>query len=845
MEDLNGQGSSPALAGVPFGQKWDLLKPTIERLYIEESLKLSEVIKILKDRHHFDASESQYKYQIKKWNLKKSTPTSKKAALYSLVQKRAELGKSSALVRGGHDVDKKNLRRYLKTEARRPIILEPSSVGTAEYLEFLSARIAQFGNRVFMNWTMPFGTLKSSTSTVTDHVSPISDIIVTTPQSPSAAPSPTAIAVKNLTVIERTRLFAQGRHLHLLTHMDKQQALTLSTWMYQFWFFCFKTAKHWGRGPHDWTADLLNFNKFIQQNLISYSSPAAPGQDANIPTSGSSPIGFYMPDSMNRTAIQEPSQLCRWSIHYKPPKYESIPSPPLQSETFDLDDETNWPAWSDSQDSDEYVGKLSKNLETNDFSTIGAKDLPIATNQVVKAANRSPDELHLEALGFAIMSGNLELLEAQLENIHINNIDVSGLHPFHLAITYLNGAKECCNVFDSLDKSFSVHKGFVNDLGHTLLDQSMITILKSHTSCLPSLVDPAFKKEKGFEAENIDICGRWDADSDCVRRLMADGITSIPFEWKHVFCHTSAQAICHCIWMIFGLDGNPYINRLSGLFVRRCSECGLKLELFPLHTLVLIPFHLAQSGCKGETLFGVLACLLCLMRYGANPLLKANISVQALFGNEDTETCSHEELDPIQLTAKLPVGVAAAWSPELNIGWQVFCNVLRHSRARLKVKSSFDGAESVGADGNDVFDAFVNYTEDNMDINNDEAQEIYDNHAIRYCNGHDQGYFGHSEILAALWAAVQVELLTYRRLRVGDSWISEKFDMKALNDGLIGRRSLVIPFTEERLMKPICSCGEFDDDFTGCYRLEDAVTEPFSNLDDWHRSNYIECSAYW
>ena len=30
----------------------------------------------------------------------------------------------------------------------------------------------------------------------------------------------------------------------------------MSTWLYQFWFFPFKTVKHWGRGPRGWTESL-------------------------------------------------------------------------------------------------------------------------------------------------------------------------------------------------------------------------------------------------------------------------------------------------------------------------------------------------------------------------------------------------------------------------------------------------------------------------------------------------------------------------------------------------------------------------------------------------------------
>lgn len=42
--------------GVPFDQKWELLKSTIERLYIHENRSLSDVIKAIKDQYGFDAT---------------------------------------------------------------------------------------------------------------------------------------------------------------------------------------------------------------------------------------------------------------------------------------------------------------------------------------------------------------------------------------------------------------------------------------------------------------------------------------------------------------------------------------------------------------------------------------------------------------------------------------------------------------------------------------------------------------------------------------------------------------------------------------------------------------------
>lgn len=41
---------------VPFDQKWEILKPIIERLYVHEEHKLSELMQIMKDQHGFVAA---------------------------------------------------------------------------------------------------------------------------------------------------------------------------------------------------------------------------------------------------------------------------------------------------------------------------------------------------------------------------------------------------------------------------------------------------------------------------------------------------------------------------------------------------------------------------------------------------------------------------------------------------------------------------------------------------------------------------------------------------------------------------------------------------------------------
>ena len=553
------------------------------------------------------------------------------------------------------------------------------------------------------------------------------------------------------------------------------------------------------------------------------------------PASHTTPRDDEMIDVTLPNAEKTPSSLCRWSIHQGQMRYERLRSPPSSPpHNFDLEDEEIWPTWPASDNSQIFTKKLSNGLESNNFSNIKLTDLPIAVDQIVRAVRRSSNELLEEALGFSIMSRNEELMTDLLEKLGERS-DLSGLYPFHLAISYLDGSKTCCNVLSTLEEFIprSLRKLYINDIGHTILDHLMISILKAHTSCLPGVVDTIFKKEKRFEGEDVDICGRWDADSDCIRTLLANGISSIPFEWKHMFCHTSIQTICHCIGTIFGPNWAPDINTPSGLFVRRCLKCGLKLQVLPLHTLILVGLHLSQCGSKGENLFGILSCLLCLLGNGANPLLKADISLRALLDSEEINECSHEELDPAELAEKVPSSLTSMWSRELRTGWQIICNVLKHSQAEWKSRHSHEREHE------DEFHTFIEYSEDEMSIDGDVSCDPDLPLQCPYDESHEN-FFGGSKVLASLWAAVQTELLTYRRLEEGDAWISQHFDMDALNEGLKSGGEVAIALVQNEMMKPFCSCGGFPDAAPECVLVDEAAAYYFSNFEDWTRTTYIQ-----
>lgn len=256
-----------------------------------------------------------------------------------------------------------------------------------------------------------------------------------------------------------------------------------------------------------------------------------------------------------------------------------------------------------------------ESLQKNTFSTINAQILPVAIAPLLHSALHLEDELLEEALSFAICASNLDLVWEILKKLEKEKKGISCIYPFHLATSYVDGSKSCCLILDCLaDFAKERHRllkdRHLNELGHNPFENLMITVLRSHTSLSPGAIDPRLRQEKRFPGEEVDVCGRWNADSECYRQLLASGRSTIPLEWKHKFCHTSTQTVCH---MIEALSGVPYSIGTTELFSRRCEHCGLKMELTSLHVAVLVVYYLAEYGCKGEDLFGALAIILSLI----------------------------------------------------------------------------------------------------------------------------------------------------------------------------------------------------------------------------------------
>lgn len=268
--------------------------------------------------------------------------------------------------------------------------------------------------------------------------------------------------------------------------------------------------------------------------------------------------------------------------------------------------------------------------------------MPLAVDHIVNTISESVQDARVEAIGFAIMARNVDALSELLADDDVSREALRLIYPFHLAARFLDGSKACgglmWHLVSQLYGENSIGINYTDKSGLTVLDVLFISILRSH-STVDNGVLGSISAAPGsiFEAAEVDICGRWDADSPCIRLLHETGKSAVPYEWKHMFCHTSAQTMCPFITAIFMDYWSPNINTPSGLFQINGRSCRLDLKIGQLHAFVFVAFSLANSGMPGETLFAMFSCLLCLLTLRADPCSSAQISIQVFLRLEETE----------------------------------------------------------------------------------------------------------------------------------------------------------------------------------------------------------------
>jgi hypothetical protein len=486
--------------------------------------------------------------------------------------------------------------------------------------------------------------------------------------------------------------------------------------------------------------------------------------------------------------------------------------------------------------------RLHESLGDNRFSTLNAADLPIHAGQVATAVQRHPNEMFKQSLGFAIMGRNILLVEQLLKKAKAEKKDIADVYPFHLATTYLDGSRACCHILRLLERHGTFESCRPNNIGpagYTVLDNMMIAILRNHSSVLPETIDENLRGAKRFGGEEVDICGRWDADSDCYLALLNNGSSTIPQSWKHKFCHTSIQTICHAIR---ALRFDLYRSPPSGIFVRRCFICGLKLQLQPLHTIVLTAFHLAQSGAQDEDLFGMICCILAFTvfsRSDAYDVEKCHVSIDLLLGSHSNPLCTHEELSAAEFADRLTSVAQDCLPANAKFGWTAICLILQQFEDQYTWANT--GVPPVG------------YEDEHESLESDKDGEIHE--SIFWVN-HQPGFapcehideydkmaaYGRNRLLGHIWAACQCELLTYRRLSEGERWTSNRLDVGILLSSLESRSEAGIPFVAENLMKGYCACGLFG--YPDICRRDAACTKYYSNLDIWDRTVFLDDTIF-
>ncbi|KAI0836847.1 hypothetical protein F5Y06DRAFT_304950 [Hypoxylon sp. FL0890] len=831
-----GDSSVQKFLDVAYDQRWELLKPTIVHIYMQEKNKIARLAERMKGEYSFDAQVHQYRYHFKKWGIKKRITTKEKGAVISaLGKRRLKDGASTSdavLDQGGFEkaVDKTQLKRHINQTIRQsgPLTWTPG---------------------LFLRHDLPYDALSSNTSH--SQSSPSNDnpatpgyLTINSPQaaaSPSEsrnAMSPTMQLVERKVLLDRAELLLGGREQDLMAILGEDEKRSVITWLHDFWIFSFMTTKYWGRGPKTWTRSLIE----------SISLP----RDSALSDDQSEPVG-------DKLILSTPTQHCRWAIHSRSRGYVEKEQHPKSNDQsgrqFDINDDSTWKKWPKSRNPQKITTVLSlppylatniipspRSLATiisygfhqNIFTAVQVEDIPLAADSILKTVDKFPGKLQAECLGFAIMSRNRNAISSIINDLSTSDLrkGVSSTYPFHLAAKFLDGAKTCCLVMEQLIFELrlfnSIDDNYIDNYGCTVLDTLFVTILRSHSTVSPQTLSDAFIGHARYPGQEVDPCGRWDADSPCVRHLYASGRPTIPHGWKHIFCHTSVQAICHCIFAMFFPSSRPDINTPSGLFGKQCRHCGLELKVKPLHALVLTAFYLANNGMPGETLFGMVACLVCLLTYRADPCATAEYSIPALLGYGSADECQHSAMNAAELASRIPSEIVGSWSPEIILGWKLFTAILEQD---IRMRREKHAAPQFGniAPGHALIPRFTWPCGHRI-----HSYEAENRREIVYCGNRQLG---------RIWAMIQAELLSYRRLSEQSPWLSPGFEMEMLLDGLENESLDEISVGTWNVFETLgahSTCGHFYAMKHMSYaRMEEACTGYHSNLDDRKRATFV------
>lgn len=602
----------------------------------------------------------------------------------------------------------------------------------------------------------------------------------------------------------------------------------------------FVTAKHWTQKSP------LETKYMIPAGTIA--SLAAPSSASGSLAEQSTPSASTSYDE----SPLKPEQYCRYIVHasnedadFDPPQDSRPPSNINQDSRLPSDlnqdsqslshlDEDPWaPAvWpSENQADHPFTNLMQESLAEGNFTTLPPDSLPISSSLIIESLIKDSRSPELESLKFAITAGNLELVGSILKEANADPVALEQfleIHPYHLAATYLDGGNTCCSILATLMSHlggrYPVARNNEDTTGHSISDCLLISVLRSHTNVMPRDVSSGYANMNRYPGEEKDACGRWDADSPIIRQHFQRSDCRIPFGWKHPFYHSSIQAVCHNLLAIF-LPGsyNPHIHQPSGLFIRHCEKCGTKLTLGPLHLTVVLAYHLAASGVDGETLFGAVAVLVCLLRLGANVFQESDVSAHEILGDswEDEAhsegVCKHGFMDADEFIQTIPSAALYSWEKECRIGWDCMRGILRLAKAgkihrinkspipKSEIIDSMDIGDGENWDGKGPFSNEDGEEDDLTELGGSGCPLEQEHERGRVLDG-KQFPCGNPQ-LGLVWAVVHAEMLTYRRTFDFEPWISEDSPMVALKQWLEGKSNkLEMPLLQKGMLRETTPC---------------------------------------
>lgn len=583
------------------------------------------------------------------------------------------------------------------------------------------------------------------------------------------------------------------------------------------------SAQSWTEIPSQRTEKFLDFE---EQRLVDVNSASDTQNDSLTPRAKLASVNLLVP-----------SQRCNIMVHST---FDERTAARIHSR--DEDDESDG-EMSDADDDElclldideSFQHHLYHGLQNNSFSTIPEAQLPIPVPEILRQTTTLSSELALESVAFAIMGCNPNLLLQTISNLQRQGRDIGPIYPFHMAAAYLNGGSTCCQsitVLCTSARGTAVTKArLINEYGHSVLDSLLLSILRSHTTLKMKDVDGKLDDNAIFPGQEVDICGRWSANSPCYRAFVNGGRTTLPSSWKHKFCHSSAQAVIDSVRLL--LHRLPTMrSMLSGLFEHQCFGCGQRLRLGPLHALVMTAFCLVKAGMPEEDLFGVVACYLSMLSGGVPSLSKRAICVSQLLGANPDSGCSHEEMTPHEMAIAIEAEVQQSSLPKAaRIGWDVFTSIMRIAEEAYvdagEVREGLDG--SVRSTLSRPQDIDLNVWGDSGMVYTDNHGQVSISsmpHFARDCQGprclhllqHVRPPFGDSPVLGHVWAAIQAEIADYRRLFNDEGWVSEMFSMETLRESLVRGGTPNIGYVKNSLLLPYCRCGIFDGTCLPTYR---------------------------